>query len=111
MVSSLLLVENVEDKNPKDNFGFTPLHEAAMNGRLSLCQLIVVNVDDKNPIHNYGGTPLHLAVCQLLVENITDKNPKDDFGRTPISIAVANNHLDIKKLIFFLLDIKKTLKS
>ena len=33
--------ENSHDKNPQDFHGKTPLHEAARNGHLSVCQLIV----------------------------------------------------------------------
>ena len=44
-----LIMDNVEDKNPKDDFGWTPLHLAAWEGHLSVCQLIVNNVEDKNP--------------------------------------------------------------
>ena len=47
-------MENIDDKNPKDRFGWTPLHMAARNGHLSVCQLIVENVDDKIPTDNSG---------------------------------------------------------
>ena len=68
------------------NIGWTPLHEAAWKGHLSVCQLIVDNVDDKNPKNDNGKTPLHLAsenghslVVQLILENVNNKNPKDDY--------------------------------
>ena len=44
-----LIMDNVEDKNPKDNFGETPLHLAALSDQLSACQLIVSNVENENP--------------------------------------------------------------
>ena len=56
-----LIIENIDDKNPKSNTGFTPLHKATENGHLSVCQLIVENVDDKNPKCALGLTPLNLA--------------------------------------------------
>ena len=75
------IMENIDEKNPKDRFGYTPLHKAAGNGHLSVCQLIVENVDDKNPKDDNGETPLHeasknghLSVCQQIVEYIDDKN-------------------------------------
>ena len=67
------IMENADDKNPKDRDGWTPLHKAAENG--------------------------HLSVCLLIVENVDDKNPKDNSGRTPLQWAVRFNHLGIKKLI------------
>ena len=42
------IMEYADDKNPNDIYGLTPLHQAAENGHLSICQLIVENVDDKN---------------------------------------------------------------
>ena len=62
-----LIMENVEDKNPKDNNGWKPLHSAAWNG--------------------------HMPVCQLIMENIEDKNPKDNNGWTPLDYAASNGHL------------------
>ena len=64
------IMENANDKNPKDWFEVTPLHKAAQNG--------------------------HLSVCQLIVENVGDKNPKDLRGRTPIKLT---ENAGIKKLI------------
>ena len=68
-----IIVENVDDKNPKDNDGWTPLHLAAENG--------------------------HLSICQLIIKNVDEKNPKDDFGETPLKLATSRHHLDIKNLV------------
>ena len=38
------------DKNPKDIFGTTPLHDAAEKGRLLICQLLIDEIEDKNPM-------------------------------------------------------------
>ena len=73
------IIENADDKNPKDDGGWTPLHYAARNGHLSVCQLIVENVEDKNPMTFSGRTPLNLAKMnknkkiQQLIENATSK--------------------------------------
>ena len=37
----LNIIERVKDKNPKDKCGWTPLHRAAINGHLEICQLII----------------------------------------------------------------------
>ena len=44
-----LILENVQEKNPKDNEGKTPLHYAAQNGYSNVCRLILENVLEKNP--------------------------------------------------------------
>ena len=54
-----LIIDNVEDKNPADNYGETPLHRAAEKGHTEICRMIIENVEDKNPANNNGKTPLH----------------------------------------------------
>ena len=73
-----LIIDNVEDKNPGNRIGETPLHLAARKGHLSICKLILDNVQDKNPnMEVIGWTPLHNAalcghfeVCQLILGTI-----------------------------------------
>ena len=56
-------MKNVDDKNPAmSNNGVTPLHLAARNGQIEICQLILKNVHDKNPECNEGQTPFQLAL-------------------------------------------------
>ena len=59
----------VKDRNPRDKFGKTPLHWAAMRGHFEMCKLILENVNDKSPADNYGKTPWHMAqgsrICDL----------------------------------------------
>ena len=98
-----LLFENAEDKNPRDVDGQTPLHIAAENGCLDICELILKDpgVKDKNPgLGNRvdrslkGETPLHLAakgsyfeVCKLILTYAEDKHPKRKDGMTPGQMA------------------------
>ena len=35
------IMDNTEDKNPKNNFGDTPFHMAAINGHLEVCQMLL----------------------------------------------------------------------
>ena len=52
--------------------GRTPLHKAANNG--------------------------HLEVCQLIMRQIFDKCPKDRYGLTPSDLARKKGHYDIVQL-------------
>ena len=100
------IIKNVEDKNPADHDGITPLHLSARNGSrrkmivyLAICELIFENVDIKNPADNNGKTPLHLAaefgfldICNLIIKNVEDKIPIDNNGRTPRDYVDNGNH-------------------
>ena len=44
-----LIIDNLDDKNPKGDWAKTPLHHATENGHFEICKLIIDNVDDKNP--------------------------------------------------------------
>ena len=69
-----LIINNVEDKNPKNVDGETPLHYAVEGG--------------------------FLEICKLIIEKVIDKNPKDECGITPLDHAVTTGNLAIFKLIF-----------
>ena len=81
------IVEEVPDKNPKNEEGWTPLHKAAWKNHYSLFKYIMDMAEDKNPKDANGYTPLHMAcmpagrgcleICQLILNVVEDKNPKD----------------------------------
>ena len=100
-----MIIKYLKHKNPADVLGFTPLHLAAQNGHMKICQLIIGNVADKNP-KALGWTPLHFAaqkgqmeICKLILENITEKNPANMCGQTPKCLAIENGHEEIGELI------------
>ena len=67
-------MENLDIKNPGTNCGWTPLHEAAKNGKIEAYKIILSLNIDKNPkISIVGDTILHIAarygqldVCKLI---------------------------------------------
>ena len=76
-----LIIENVANKNPKNNDGTTTLHLAATNSimylfenlSMKMLQIRIQNgntalhVENENPGNNFGTTPFHLAVvCSSL---------------------------------------------
>ena len=123
-----MIMENMEEKNPKDECGITPLHQAAEYGELEVCKLIIENVQcdkeickryqcDKNPNNDINFTPLHMAamnghiqVCKFIIENVCEnpkprsdrgdsKNPKCCDGTTPLHKAALRGHLQVCQLI------------
>ena len=90
--------------------GITPLHRAAENGHVSVCELIMSHLKDKNPRDYDGNTPLHSAaqkghfeLCCLILENIkidTDlSNLNNSYGKTPLDLARRRGHTEIVQLI------------
>ena len=70
-------MDEVEDKNPKGQFGKTPLHVAAENGNLPIVRMIMDQIKDKNPLDQDEVTPLHLAaenghrnICKLIMDAV-----------------------------------------
>ena len=70
--------EILEDKNPRDDDEWAPLHHAAQNG--------------------------HVNIVEYLAEHLEDKNPASKDGWTPIELATTNGHL---KVVEYLEDILK----
>ena len=69
-----ILLEEAENKNPKDNNWNTPLHFAAEGG--------------------------HYTIFKLIIDSgIRDKNPSNENGETPLELATVNNHFEVGRLI------------
>ena len=74
------LMNKVDNKNPAENTGTTPLHCAADRGHLEICKFIASQIDNKNPANNQGIRPsqlfintiLDLANDQLFINDILD---------------------------------------
>ena len=82
----------------KDNYGNTPLHEAASNCKKDVAELLLANKADVNAKNNVGMTPLHEAavhgcadVAELLLANGAEVNPKITGGNlvgfTPLGLV------------------------
>ena len=103
-----LIVRRLVDKNPSNNNGWTPFHNAARNGHVDVCRLLMKNIANKNPGDNTGWTPLHEAarygkieVCKIILFLNIEKNPRctSGPGDTVLHTAALFGHLDIYKLI------------
>ena len=99
-----LIVEKFKDKNPKDSYGITPLHQAAANSCYAVCQWILNNVNDKHPEDNSESTPLlyaakygHPAICQLIINE--SKKVRKDAYNSAITVAAQNGHLKVFEIL------------
>ena len=99
------LVENLEDKNPRDWDGYTALHMAVGHGSYDILKLLIDNVTIKNPADKTGWTPLHWAAREelpkfkLIFENAEDKNPAALDRKTPLHMAAQWGKLEVCKFI------------
>jgi ankyrin repeat protein len=66
-----LLLANKADVNSKDRNGYTPLHNAAIDGQKEVVELLLANKADVNAKDNQGRTPLDLSVA-IGHKNVTD---------------------------------------
>ena len=106
----------LENYNPKDENGLTPLHKAAKNGLIKVFEYISDLVVDENPAGTHGWTPLHWAarnghheiVSYLIdtIEPIENINPTDLQGYTPLHFAAQFGHLNVYQMISDALDDK-----
>jgi len=94
------------DQNRIDKLGWTPLHDAAREGRSSIVQLLLASGADSS-IQDIGGeTPLHLAafhqhmrVVELLLENRADQGVKNNWGNTALHVACMRRNLEVVSLL------------
>ena len=106
------LIPLLEDKNPADNHGKTPLHVAASNGKAEVVKYLVPLLSDKNPKTNCGDTPLHSAagkghldIVKYLCGQIQDRNPKGcRHGGTPFFVAFMSHKWEVIKYLATMVD-------
>ena len=119
------ILSKVIDKNPENEDGDTPLHEAAKNGSLEICKLIYLHINrglDKvgaeiallsrslvkamHPENNSGETPMFNAVEKGKLETVKflfniggDLSSRNDEGDTPLHAATQYGHTEVIKFI------------
>ena len=98
------------DINEKDEYGYSPLHEAVTRGTLESMNILLNEGAKINIVDTYGDSPLHLAVqnsdiekIKLLIEHGADVNIKGpiDWVPTPFKLALETGYdnMDIIELL------------
>lgn len=86
-------------------WGNTPLHYAARDGRREACQFLLQRGADVNARNQRGQTPLHRALIDpelvwLLINCGADPNDADDRGRTPLHwAAIDDEAVSVERLL------------
>ena len=94
-------------ENTLYNNATTPLHSAAMEGKIKVVQKLIAIGQDINAKDANGTTPLHgaalegqLETAELLLQKGADVNLQDENGNTPLFMASFHKHeamMDILK--------------
>ena len=99
-----ILCPLMDDRNPGNSEGETPLHLPVNEARLDVVKYFMDTLSDRNPGDREGRTPLHLAamdghldVFKLIASYLKDSdlNPKDGSGKTPLHEACEDGNMDI----------------
>lgn len=110
-VAELLLAKGA-NVNARANNGATPLHCAALggkvgiNGQRGVVALLLANKADIDARSDNGMTPLHAVafvghsdVVELLLAKGADVNAEDKVGNTPLDYAVQQGRQEVVKLL------------
>lgn len=94
------------DPSARDKNGSTPLHEAAIEGNLAVCEVLLKNNAKVDLKDRDGKTPLAYAagyanskLCQLLLDAGADPNSRDHLKSTPLHEAAPRGDLALCKTL------------
>jgi uncharacterized protein len=112
-----LLQDNPQLVSSKSEYGWTPLHWAAMEGHKVAAKLLLAKGADVNANAEDGSTPLHAAAgngddsirsnvfldneetVELLLASKAQINAQDKYGQTPLHGAAMWGHMKVAEVL------------
>lgn len=92
--------------NQLDEYGFTPLIEAAIVDNIAICKLLLAQGADPNQQDLTGGTALHWAVensnqqlCTLLLDNGANPNAYNFSGQPVLVMPMLRHQTSLRQLL------------
>lgn len=92
--------------NKVDQWDFTALHRAAVNGHTDTVQVLLKHRMNVQSVDLLGYTPLHRTAehghtltTKLLLDHSAEVNGKDSVGFTPLHRAVVNGHTNTARVL------------
>ena len=94
------LIARGDDVEARDDYGRTPLHQAAWENSTEVARLLIENGADVDATDRSGVTPLHESinieaemwtgqeVVRLLIEHGADIDASTDDGKTPLHLTL-----------------------
>jgi hypothetical protein len=99
------LLQMGEDVNQLDEYGFTPLIEAAIADHVGIAKLLIDYGADVNQQDSIGGTPLHWAaennniqLCELLFQHRANPNAYTFAGQPALVMPLIRRQAPLKKV-------------
>ena len=93
------ILSKVIDKNPENEDGDTPLHEAAKNGSLEICKLICLHIN--RGLDKVGAEVAPWKFGKFLSRPLVKAmHPENNSGETPMFNAVEKGELETVKFLF-----------
>ncbi|GAB6027077.1 hypothetical protein CHUAL_013803 [Chamberlinius hualienensis] len=98
------LDDTEHDMNQGDDHGFSPLHWAAMEGRINIVEILINRGARVNALNMGDDTALHLAaslghrdVVSLLLRNDAIISPVNEHGNTPLHYSCFWGFLEVSE--------------
>lgn len=95
------------DLNQYDEYGFTPLVEAAIVNNIEIAELLIKHGADVNFKDMVGGTALHWAVennnqalCELLLKQGADANSYNNYSESVLVKPILRKQEELKDLLY-----------
>ena len=93
------ILSKVIDKNPENEDGDTPLHEAAKNGPLEICKLICLHIN--RGLDKIGAEAAPWKFGKFISRSLVKAmHPENHSGETPMFNAVEKGELETVKFLF-----------